>query len=106
MLVFKTHCYQFRQSLNIQHRNRTQCSDSKEESCRETQYFVSDGIRTEYVRSLSQFAEGKVNSEIVDYVTSVIDRSDVMFEHFKLNDHVHNSVHVCLYGKWLKGGYD
>ena len=38
------------------------------------------------VRGLSQFAEGKVYSEIVKNVTSVIDRSDVMFEQFKIKD--------------------
>jgi len=54
------------------------------------------------VRRLSEFVEGKVNSEIVNNVTSLIDRSGVMFEHFKLNDHAHNSVHVCLYEEWLK----
>ena len=60
-------------------------------------YFVCKGVRTEHVRSLSQFAEGKVKSEIGKNVTSVIGRSDVMFEHLRLKDHVHNPAHVCLY---------
>ena len=58
------------------------------------------------MRSLSKFAEGKVNSEIVNNATSVIDRSNVMFQHFRLNDHAHSSAHVCLYEKWLKGVFD
>ena len=58
------------------------------------------------MRRLLEFVEGKVNSDIVNNVTSVIDRSDVMFEHFKLKDHVHNSVLVRLCGKWLKGESD
>ena len=69
-------------------------------------YFVSEGVRTERVRSLSQFAVGKVNSEIAKNVTSVICRSDVMFEPFRLKDHIHISVHVCLNEKWLKAAFD
>ena len=46
--------------------------------------FVSEGVRTERVRRLSECAEGKFNSEIVKNVTSVICRSDVIFEHFKI----------------------
>ena len=69
-------------------------------------YFVSKEFRTEHVGSLSEYAEGKYNSEIAKNVISVIGQSDVMFEHFRLKDHVHNSVHVCLYEKWLKGASD
>jgi len=36
------------------------------------------------VRRLSEFVEGKVNSGIVNNVTSRIEWSDVMFEHFEI----------------------
>ena len=47
-------------------------------------YFDSEGVRTEHVRGLSEFAEGNVKSEIVKNVTCVICKADVMFEHFKI----------------------
>jgi hypothetical protein len=42
------------------------------------------GVRTERVRRLSEFDGGKVKSETVKNVNSVIGRSGVMFEHFKI----------------------
>jgi len=58
------------------------------------------------VTRLSEFAERKCNSEIVKNVTSVICKSDVMFEYFRLTDAVHNSVRVCVSEKWLKAASD
>jgi len=69
-------------------------------------YFVSEELRIQLGQRLSNFAEGKDKSEIVKNVTSVICKSDVMFEYFRLKDAVHNSVCVCLSEKWLKGASD
>jgi hypothetical protein len=54
------------------------------------------------VQRLSKSAEGKDNSETVKDVTSVICRSNFMFEPFRLKDHINSSVHACLSEKWLK----
>jgi hypothetical protein len=59
-------------------------------------YIVSEEVRTKLVRRLSEFVEGKFKSEIVKNVTSVMFKSDVMFEYFRLKDAVHNSVRVYL----------
>ena len=60
-------------------------------------YFVRKGVCTEYVTYLSQFAEGKVNSEIAKNVISVICKSDGMFEYLRLKDHVTTqSVYVFM----------
>jgi len=58
------------------------------------------------VRRLSEFGEGNVNSDIAKNVTSVTDRSDLMFEHFILKDHVQNSVQLYLSEEWLKATFD
>jgi uncharacterized protein YicC (UPF0701 family) len=69
-------------------------------------YFLSEELRIQLGQRLSNFAEGKDNSEIVKNVTSVICKSDVMFEYYRLKDHLQNSVRVYLSEKWLKGASD
>ena len=96
MLVFKKSCYKFQQSVNIQAEEPYSVQRQLGQSYQQTPHFFSEGVRTAHVRRLSPFAEGKVNSEIVNNVTSVICRSDVMIERLRLKDHLENPVHVRL----------